>query len=69
MPQLKNPVYRVIEVPLAHKTLVEAVSYFFYAAGYVNDDEEIINIEFSPDGQTLTKLKVKRQQPVELIEH
>lgn len=71
----KVPDYREIELPLNRKLIVDQVAALLYAAGYVHDDEEVVNIQFSDlfgaSDIEMTKLRVciKKPQEVEVILH
>ena len=64
----KVPDYREIEIPISMKTILECLEPLLYTMGYVNDDEEIINIEAPTEG-FMYKIKIKKNLPVEVIEH
>ena len=64
----KVPDYREIEIPISMKTILECLEPLLYTMGYVNDNEEIINIEAPIEG-FMYKIKIKKNQPVEVIEH
>lgn len=62
------PAYREIEIPISVKTIQECLEPLLYTMGYVYDNEEIIGIE-SPSQGCMYKIKIKKQLPVEIIEH
>ena len=64
----KVPDYREIEIPISMKTILECLEPLLYTMGYVNDNEEIIKIE-APNEGFMYKIKIKKNQPVEIIEH
>ena len=69
----KVPDYREIEVPISISNIKDQVSALLYAAGYVHDDEDIIDLIFPEAGMEDThimiKIKIKKNRPVEVIEH
>lgn len=71
MPKL--PDYREIETCVSISNIKDQVASLLYAAGLVHDNEEVIDVEFDFEGRSEAviplKIKIKKQQTVELIEH
>lgn len=72
----KTPDYREIDTSISLANLKDLVSSWLYAASIVNDDEDVVNILFDFDGDRYEedmniriKIKLKRNQPIEIIEH
>lgn len=69
------PTIRVIETTINRDTIVSQVAAFLYAAGIVNDDEHISNIQFgelfgASDTELVPiKIHLKMPQRVEVIKH
>lgn len=73
MKTLPLPDYREVEIPISKDIIVSQVAAFLYAAGYVNDDEEVIDIIFNKeeinDTTVGTTLKIKKHQQVEVLNY
>ena len=69
------PTCRTIETVINRDTIVSQVAAFLYAAGIVNDDEHITNIQFgelfgaSTTEHVPIKIFFKQPQSVEVIKH
>lgn len=68
---LKVPDYREISIPINRQIIIDQVAAFLYAAGYVYDDEEVIDIQFAYDINieeiVHSIVKIKKQQQVEVL--
>ena len=71
MPTL--PDYREIETSVSVSNVKDQIIALLYAAGMVHDDEDVIDVEITRDfrgeHQVPIKIKIKKHQPVEVIEH
>ena len=71
MPKL--PDYREIETSVSVANVKDQIIALLYAAGVVHDDEDVIDVEiirdFRGETQVPIKIKIKKNQPVEVIEH
>lgn len=64
------PDYREIEVPIPISALSNYLEPLLYQLGYVHDHEEILKAEgMNIAGDIWVKIKLKKRQEVELIQH
>lgn len=69
------PDYREIELPLNRQIIVDQVAAFLYAAGYIHDNEHVVNIQFkelfgvSDTELCPIKVSLKKHQTLEVISH
>lgn len=70
MPKL--PDYREIETSISFANLKDQVAALLYATGMIHDNEDVLDIEFDWLGMVDSipiKIKLKKQQTVEVINH
>lgn len=69
------PDYREIETVISLANITDQIATLLYASGMVHDNEDILKIEFEdfmPTGVCETipiKIKIKKHQQVEVIQH
>lgn len=66
------PDYREIELTISRQNVVDQIAALLYATGVIYDNEHVIDIVYEGAGGNETvplKIRLKREQQVEVIQH